>query len=280
VESETQLIIANSLEWLRKQGDNAYDFSIQSPPYADKGNRYGGIAKKWPLKEWVPWMLEYVVELTRVTKGLVMLVVNSRIHKAHYEPSVELLLCETYKLGILCERPLIWLKNSPPNRNGVYFSNTHEHILAFASEPGFFFDWMSIATEQKYANGGDFCQRGQTGKRTKGSKYPQGPVRPRDVIQVPVGGGLMGWDRACKEGEAPYPENLIEPLIKSCCPVGGTVLDVFVGSGTTAAVARRLGRGGIGIDIREEAIELSRRRLSLDPPQPQQQEFPFMREPA
>ena len=48
---------------------------------------------------------------------------------------------------------------------------------------------------------------------------------------------------------AMFPERLVEPCILAGCPVGGVVLDPFFGSGTTGAVAKRLGRQYIGIDL-------------------------------
>ncbi|HUE70175.1 MAG TPA: site-specific DNA-methyltransferase [Pirellulaceae bacterium] len=46
------------------------------------------------------------------------------------------------------------------------------------------------------------------------------------------------------------------------CPSGGTVLDPFLGSGTTAVVAQKLGRPWLGIDCAEEYCEMARRRLA------------------
>lgn len=48
---------------------------------------------------------------------------------------------------------------------------------------------------------------------------------------------------------ATFPEELIEPMILAGCPEGGIVLDPFAGSGTTLAVANRLGRHAIGIEL-------------------------------
>lgn len=63
------------------------------------------------------------------------------------------------------------------------------------------------------------------------------------------------------ENEAPFSERVPEWFIRSCCPPDGLVVDPFCGSGTTMAVAKRLGRRFIGIDVRESQIESSRRRL-------------------
>lgn len=87
-----------------------------------------------------------------------------------------------------------------------------------------------------------------------------GPELP-GVVKVIVGGGVMGSD-LCHENEAPFPEALAEIFIKSLCPPGGRVLDMFSGSGTTVSVAHRLGRAGIGFDIRMNQCELGRRRLT------------------
>ena len=60
---------------------------------------------------------------------------------------------------------------------------------------------------------------------------------------------------------APYPEELVETPIKASCPIGGTVLDPFMGSGTTGVVAKRLKRNFIGIDINEQYIPIAAERI-------------------
>lgn len=61
---------------------------------------------------------------------------------------------------------------------------------------------------------------------------------------------------------ATYPPDLIEPCILAGCPVGGTVLDPFGGSGTTALVANRLGRKAILCELNPEYAALARERLA------------------
>jgi len=63
---------------------------------------------------------------------------------------------------------------------------------------------------------------------------------------------------------AVYPEHLCERPILAGCPVAGLVLDPFMGSGTTALVARRLGRNFIGFECNREYIKLARTRLALN----------------
>ena len=64
---------------------------------------------------------------------------------------------------------------------------------------------------------------------------------------------------------APFPEELIETPIKSCCPENGIVLDIFMGSGTTGVVAKKLNRNFIGIELNEEYIKIAKNRIdSID----------------
>ena len=61
---------------------------------------------------------------------------------------------------------------------------------------------------------------------------------------------------------ATFPEALIEPMIKSGCPIGGVVLDPFMGAGTTALVASKMTRQYLGIELNPEYINISKKRLS------------------
>lgn len=60
---------------------------------------------------------------------------------------------------------------------------------------------------------------------------------------------------------ATFPKDLIEPCIKSGCPADGLVLDPFMGAGTTAIVAKNLGRNYTGIELNPAYIELAKKRM-------------------
>ena len=67
----------------------------------------------------------------------------------------------------------------------------------------------------------------------------------------------------CREYHyAVFPESLVETCIQASCPEGGTVLDPFLGSGTTALVAQRLGRRFLGIDCVPDYCQIARKRLA------------------
>jgi len=87
-------------------------------------------------------------------------------------------------------------------------------------------------------------------------KYHPNGSKPRDV-----------WDILPEDSQsrtihfAPFPEDLCKIPILSTCPLNGIILDPFVGTGTTAAVAYSLCRRSIGIDISKEYIDIANKRL-------------------
>ena len=72
-----------------------------------------------------------------------------------------------------------------------------------------------------------------------------------DAAAVPYRGGHF----------AAFPPKLAETCLLAGCPPGGVVLDPFLGSGTTAAVAKQLGRHYIGIELNPEYCTLAEKRI-------------------
>ena len=253
---------ADCLTFLARQADDSLDLVFGSPPYPEKGERYPGCRKKWDTEAWVGWMLRVTAQAVRACRGYVLWVVNGAVKGGRYLPACEGLAWEWHKRGGVCERPCVWHKNAPPNRRD-WFGNDWEFVLAFRKPGGArTFNWQAIARAPKFRSGGRFRQRGADGGRRRGNEYPANELaRPRDVFRVTVGGGHLGSALA-HENEAPFPEALAEPFVRALTDPGGLVCDPFSGSGTTAAVARRWGRGFVGCDLRPCQAELSRRRVA------------------
>ncbi|MDX9759014.1 MAG: site-specific DNA-methyltransferase [Bacteroidota bacterium] len=74
---------------------------------------------------------------------------------------------------------------------------------------------------------------------------------------------LMAGDKnpIKRKHPAPFPDKIPYDFINAFCPVGGIVLDPFMGSGSTAVSAKRLGRNFIGFDISKEYCEIADQRL-------------------
>jgi DNA modification methylase len=252
---------ADCIDFLRSLPVNAVPLVAGSPPYAEKGERYGD-GRKWPTDAWVEWMLQVTEAAVRACSGVVFWVVNGAVKDGRYLPACEGLLWEWHNRGGVCERPCIWHKNAPPNRKD-WFGNDWEFILAF-SKPGAtrVFNWEAIAEPPKYRSGGRFRQRTAAGGRRPGNEYPQNELaRPRDVFRMTVGGGHLGSGLA-HENEAPYPLALVEPFVKVLTNPGDVVCDPFSGSGTTAHAALKHGRRFIGCDNRASQVDLTRRRIA------------------
>ena len=83
-----------------------------------------------------------------------------------------------------------------------------------------------------------------------------------DVLRINGGGGV-GFNRSEDERKhtCPKPVTMMRPVIQRLTSPGETILDPFMGSGTTLRVAADLGRRAIGIEIEERYCEIAARRL-------------------
>lgn len=68
-------------------------------------------------------------------------------------------------------------------------------------------------------------------------------------------------EKKCGKHPTQKPEYLLERIIQASTVQGNIVLDPFCGSGTTGVVANRLGRNFIGIDLSEEYLQITKKRL-------------------
>jgi len=97
-------------------------------------------------------------------------------------------------------------------------------------------------------------------------------IREADPRWLPPGGKNPGdsWEISTTPFRgahfAVYPEALCERPIRAGCPAGGIVLDPFTGSGTTAVVAKRLGRRFIGLELNQDYLRIAVQRLSRSGP--------------
>jgi DNA modification methylase len=65
---------------------------------------------------------------------------------------------------------------------------------------------------------------------------------------------------------AMFPEKLISPMILSGCPMGGVILDPFMGAGTTGLVAKKLNRNYLGIELNPEYVKIAENRIAGQTP--------------
>lgn len=169
--------------------------------------------------------------------------------------------------GWYLRQDIIWHKpNVMPESVKDRPTKAHEYIFLLSKSSKYYYDAEAIkeplarpeALLQKTPAvfGGRNKHDGYGTRKYSGNKYV-GTYTGRNKRSV--------WTvttKPFKEAHfAVFPPALIEPCILAGCPEGGIVLDPFIGSGTTALVAKRLNRNYIGIDINPEYCKMSEERL-------------------
>jgi modification methylase len=144
-------------------------------------------------------------------------------------------------LGYWILNDIIWRKSNPmPNFRGTRFTNAHETLI-----------WASRSEDSRYT----FNYRAM--------KALNDELQMRSDWVIPI---CSGAERARDEsgGKAhptQKPEALLYRVLLACTNKGDVVLDPFFGTGTTGAVARRLGRQWIGIERESRYVKVARARI-------------------
>jgi modification methylase len=144
-------------------------------------------------------------------------------------------------LGYWILNDIVWRKANPmPNFRGTRFTNAHETLI-----------WASKHEKAKYT----FNYRSM--------KTLNDELQMRSDWEFPICGGP---ERLKKDGTKVHPtqkpEALLYRILLACTKPGDVVLDPFFGTGTTGAVARRLGRRWIGIERETGYVEAARERIA------------------
>ncbi len=165
---------------------------------------------------------------------------------------------------------IIWHKlNCLPESVKDRPTKAYEHIFLLSKSPKYYYDYKAIqeplkqVSEERYKRGrsdkskyyGENMRQGINKQRGDFSEFDQEYKRKRDVWDLSTNTYKMD------EHFAMFPEKLVEPCILAGSRIGGTVLDPFFGSGTTGAVAKRLGREYIGIDINSRYCDKAQARI-------------------
>lgn len=160
---------------------------------------------------------------------------------------------------------IIWHKrNAMPSSASDRFSVDFEYLFFFVKQGKYYFEQMfeeassdfgrgPIDAEQKYAsNIGNQAHSGWMGGN------PSQGRNMRTVWQINT--------QPFKEAHfAVFPPELPRRCITAGCPKEGVVLDPFMGSGTTALVAKQLNRNWVGIELNEEYIKMAEERINREP---------------
>lgn len=266
MEIKTDLYLGDSKEELKLLPENSVDLIVTSPPYADqRKNTYGGIS----ADKYVEWFLPISEQLLRVLKntGTFILNIKEKVVDGERSTYVMELILEMRKQGWLWTEEFIWhKKNSYPGKWPNRFRDSWERLLQFNKDRKF-----NMYQEEVMEPMGDWA-------KTRLKKLSEtDKIRDNSKVGSGFGKNISNWvDREkaypsnvlhlateCnnKNHSAAFPEELPEWFIKLFTKENDTVLDPFMGSGTTLVVANRMRRNSIGIDIVPEYYELVKKQL-------------------
>ena len=247
--------------------DDSIDLIFTSPPYADQRQRtYGGIKPD----EYVDWFMPKADEFYRVLKptGTFVLNIKERVVNGERHTYVIELILEMRKRGWLWTEEFMWhKKNSYPGKWPNRFRDNWERLIQFNKRRKFnMYQDAVMVPVGDWANG-RLANLSETDKIRDESRVGSGfgknisnwvgrdMVYPNNVLH-------MATESSNRKHSAVFPLPLPIWFIKLFTQPGDTVLDPFIGSGTTAAAALSLARRYVGIDTNEEYVRLSEKRLA------------------
>lgn len=282
---ESRIICADAVEGLRSLPDSSISMCVTSPPYY--GLRDYGSEQQIGTEETPAAYIERLVgvfrEVRRVLREDGTLWVNiadcyagsGRTVWDGIKPKdmigIPWMLAFALRAdGWYLRSDIIWNKiNCLPESVRDRPTKSYEHIFLLSRSPRYFFDADAIKepiTEESRKR----YQRG----RSEGSKYgvfsgdqsingsdygermrEQKLRNKRDIWHISTNSYRMDGHFAM------FPEKLVEPCILAGSQEGGIILDPFFGSGTTGAVAKRLGRRFIGIDLNPDYCRMAQQRI-------------------
>jgi site-specific DNA-methyltransferase (adenine-specific) len=262
----TDIYLGDSKEKLKLLSDNSVDLIVTSPPYADqRKSTYGGIHPD----KYVEWFLPISKQLLRVLKpsGTFILNIKEKVVEGERSTYVMELILAMRKQGWYWTEEFIWhKKNSYPGKWPNRFRDSWERLLQFNKDKKF-----NMYQEEVMVPMGDWAKNrlknlSETDKIRDNSKAGSGfgknisnwldrdKAYPTNVLH-------LATECNNKNHSAAFPEELPEWFIKLFTKQNDTVLDPFMGSGTTLIVANRMKRNSIGIDVVPEYYEMVRKQL-------------------
>jgi site-specific DNA-methyltransferase (adenine-specific) len=255
------LFLGDAAKELKKIDDESVDLIVTSPPYADQRKQtYGGIQPD----EYVEWFMPIAAELQRVLKptGTFILNIKERVVAGERHTYVLELIIAMRQQGWLWTEEMIWhKKNCYPGKWPNRFRDAWERLLQFNKQKNFnmYQDAVMVPT-------GDWAKSrlknlSDTDRTRDESKVGSGFGKKIEnwigrSMAYPTNVMHMATECGNKSHSAAFPEALPEHFINLFTREGDTVLDPFMGSGTTITVAERMARNAVGIEILREYYDM------------------------
>jgi site-specific DNA-methyltransferase (adenine-specific) len=256
------IVLGDCLEKLKDLQESSIDLIITSPPYADsRVKTYGGIKPD----EYVEWFLPISDELFRVLKpdGTFILNIKEKVVSGERHTYVLELILALRQQGWLWTEEFIWhKKNCYPGKWPNRFRDAWERLLQFNKNRDFNMYQDAVMVPMGEWSRTRLKNLSQTDLRRDPSKVGSGFGKKISnwvgrEMAYPDNVVYLATETGNRSHSAVFPRELPTWFIKLFTKPGDWVLDPFLGSGTTARVARELGRNAIGIEILEENYQLA-----------------------
>lgn len=267
MEIKNDFLLGDCEERLKELPDNSVDLIFTSPPYADQRKKtYGGIHPDI----YVEWFLPKTDQMFRVLKptGTFILNIKEKVVNGERSTYVMELILAMKKQGWFWTEEFIWhKKNCYPGKWPNRFRDAWERLLQFNKKKKF-----NMYQNQVMVPMGDWAKTrlnnlSTTDKRRDESKVGSGfgknisnwskrdKAYPTNVLH-------LATECNNKKHSAAFPEGLPRWFIKLFTKQGDTVLDPFMGSGTTNIIANQMKRNSIGIEILPEYYQAVKKKIS------------------
>lgn len=230
-------ICADAVEEMKKLPDKSVRLVVTDPPY-NLSKDYGNNQDKLEFEEYLDFSRQWLREAKRVLTddGTIYVFMGMRY--------ISYIFCiMEQELGMTFNSWITWFYTQGIGKTKG-FSPRHDDILMFTKSPKkFVFHLDDVRVPQKYYR----------------SVNNMRGANPGNVWEF---SHMHYCNKNRKKHPTQKPEGLFERMILSSSDPGDTILDPFVGSGTSLRVCQQTDRNGIGIDINPEYIEMTKERLS------------------
>ncbi len=245
---ENKIVNGDSLKILKKIPDKTFNLIFADPPYnlqigeklkRPDDSKVKGVDDKWDqfesFKHYDDFCKDWMKECKRILKDNGSIWVIGSYHNI-YRIGYHLQNLDYWILN-----DIIWRKNNPmPNFRGTRFTNAHETLI-----------WASKNKKSKYTF------------NYQSLKCLNDDLQMRSDWTFPI---CSGKERLKKNGKKVHstqkPEALLHRIILATTNKDDVILDPFLGTGTTAAVAKKLGRKYFGIEKDKKYFEAAIDRIN------------------
>ncbi len=223
--------------------DPPYNLQLENELYRPNLTRVDGVDDDWDqfdsMEAYDAFTEAWMSAVRRVLKPNGTLWVIGSYHNIYRVGTVLM------DLGFWILNDVIWVKTNPmPNFRGVRFTNAHETLI-----------WAVRERERK-----DYIFNYEHMKQYNDDKQMRSDWFIRENLCA--GEERLRDDNGDKLHSTQKPEAILRMVVEASTNPGDLVLDPFVGSGTTAAVCKKLGRRCLGIDLNGEYVQIARGRLA------------------